>query len=221
MQTAQASEEANEEASQGRALVQQVGESIEVMVKSIAEATVAVGALHESSTSIVGLVDVIRSVAEQTNLLALNAAIEAARAGEHGRGFAVVADEVRNLAIRTQESTVEIEKVIEQLRKGVESAVQTMARDREQAHQSIEQAQQANHALEAIVRSVETIAAMSAQIAAATEEQSSVIGELGENLDAINEVAESTSHGMADNLVASRRLEKMAQALGATVKQFR
>jgi methyl-accepting chemotaxis protein len=221
VRTAHASEEADEEARQGRALVQQVGESIELMVKSISEATAAVHALHESSASIGGLVNVIRSVAEQTNLLALNAAIEAARAGEHGRGFAVVADEVRNLATRTRESTVEIEKVIKQLRQGVEQAVEIMARDQVQAQQSIEQAERANQALDVIVRSAATIADMSTQIAAATEEQTAVIGELGGNLDAVNEVSEATSRAMADNLAASRQLEQMATALGATVTQFR
>lgn len=218
---AHASEEADEEARQGQALVHQVNESIAVMVNSIGAAATAVQSLHERSAAIVGLVDVIRSVAEQTNLLALNAAIEAARAGEHGRGFAVVADEVRNLATRTQESTVEIEKVIEQLRLGVESAVQLMARDHEKAQQSIEQAQRANLALDAIVRSAATIADMSSQIAAATEEQTTVIGELGGNLEEISEVAESTSRAMASNLAASRELERTAQALGSTVTQFR
>jgi len=220
-QTAQACEESDEQALQGRLIVKQMSDSISTLVESINEATIEIRELHQSSSEIGKLVDVIRAVADQTNLLALNAAIEAARAGEHGRGFAVVADEVRTLAIRSQESTEEIENVISKMHLGVEKAVAVMERDQDQVKGTLLQAEQARLSLDSIVASAGTIAQMSTQIATATEEQTSVSGEIRDNFAAINEVAEATTQAAAANLQASRQLTETSQALLATVNQFK
>ena len=220
-QTAQACEESDEQALQGRLIVKQMSDSISALVDSINEATNEIRDLHQSSSEIGKLVDVIRDVAEQTNLLALNAAIEAARAGDHGRGFAVVADEVRSLAIRSQESTEEIENVISKMHQGVEKAVAVMEKDQAQVKGTLLQADQARLALDSIVKSADTIAQMSTQIAAATEEQTSVSGEVRDSFSAINEVAAATTEAAAENLQASRKLTETSKALSATVNQFK
>jgi len=220
-QTAQACEESDEQALQGRLIVKQMSDSISMLVESIDQATNEIRELHKSSSEIGNLVDVIRAVAEQTNMLALNAAIEAARAGEHGRGFAVVADEVRTLAIRSQGSTEEIETVISKMRLGIEKAVAVMEKDQSQVKASLLQADQARLSLDSIVSSADKIAQMSAQIAAATEEQASVSTEVRDNFVVINEVAEATTQAVEANLKASLQLTETSKALSATVQQFK
>ena len=220
-QTARACAEADEQAAQGGQVVQQMSESVNALVESIDQATSEIRELHQNSAEIGKLVDVIRDVADQTNLLALNAAIEAARAGEHGRGFAVVAEEVRSLAIRTQDSTEEIENVIKRMRSGVEKAAGIMAQDQERVKSTLAQADQTRLSLEAIVKSTDTIASMSTQIATATEQQSNVSTEISSNVTEITGVADDTSQAAARNLEASRRLTTTAESLSTTVRQFK
>jgi aerotaxis receptor len=220
-QTARACAEADEQAAQGGLVVQQMSDSVNALAESIDQASAEIRELHESSAEIGKLVDVIRDVADQTNLLALNAAIEAARAGEHGRGFAVVAEEVRSLAIRTQDSTEEIENVINRMRSGVEKAAGIMAQDQERVKGTLEQAGQTRQSLEAIVKSTDSIARMSTQIATATEEQSNVSLEISSNVAEITAVADDTSQAAASNLEVSRRLTSTAESLSTTVRQFK
>jgi methyl-accepting chemotaxis protein len=187
---------------------------------SIEKAAANMQKLSEFSHSIGSVLDVIRGIAEQTNLLALNAAIEAARAGEQGRGFAVVADEVRTLASRTAASTTEIQSMIERLQTGTRAAVDDMASSRTQANEGVQEVAKAAGLLRDIGKSVQLIRDMSLQIASAAEEQSTVAHMLKGNVDNISNLADLTANGARDNQAASTELARLAEHQRVLVQRF-
>lgn len=218
---AEAARNADEEANNGKQVVTHTIEVIDSLANEVEKATNVIHQLEDESDSIGSVLDVIRGIAEQTNLLALNAAIEAARAGEQGRGFAVVADEVRTLASRTQQSTAEIQAMIQKLQAGAANAVKVMDVSRTQAQESVEQVAKAGASLDIIVRGITTINDMNHQIASAAEEQSAVADEINKNIVNISQVAEQTSQGAQQTSQASEELARLAQQLQGLVGQFR
>jgi len=185
MDAANAAESADEQARTGQQEVNKTTETMSTLANEVENVVSVVQKLEEASINIGSVLDVIRGIADQTNLLALNAAIEAARAGEQGRGFAVVADEVRTLANRTQESTQEIQNLIEQLQTSARASVDAMARGGEHTKMSLEQANKAGEALNEITKAVNNISVLNKQIAAASNEQGNVSSMLNENVQRI------------------------------------
>lgn len=218
---AEASARASQEALSGKKVVASTMESIDGLASEVERAAQVINKLKTDSENIGVVLDVIKGIAEQTNLLALNAAIEAARAGEQGRGFAVVADEVRTLASRTQESTKEIQQMIERLQVGAIEAVRTMEESRNRASASVEQAARAGTSLEAITDAVETINNMTTQIASAAEEQSTAAREIDRNVTSINQLIQQSAKGSEQTYVASEELAKLASTLQMLVSQFK
>ncbi len=218
---AQAADDADGEAKQGLSIVQSTVTSINDLAAEVERAAEVIIKLESDTESVGGILDVIKGIAEQTNLLALNAAIEAARAGEQGRGFAVVADEVRTLASRTQESTHEIQTVIEQLQSAARSAVGVMEQGKEQAQKSVEQAGATGASLEAITAKVTSITDMNQQIAGATEEQQSFANDIQQNVVSMrdaSEVAEQNTYKVSD---LSTSLKSLADQLDRVSSQFK
>ncbi len=218
--TASAAQEVNETTAQGSRVVGQAVNQINELAGQIETASGTIGQLEAYSEDINKVTDVIKGIAEQTNLLALNAAIEAARAGEQGRGFAVVADEVRTLAARTQKSTEEINQMIEKLQGGARDAVQAMGQSREQARVAVDRATESGAALTSISDGVSRISDMSVQIASAAEEQSSVSEEINRNVVVISEMSTQVASGADETSSASAELARMAAELQAAVDQY-
>ncbi len=218
---ADAAHQADTEAHEGQSVVQKTSEEISHIANTVDAATQAIRQLDADSVNIGTVLDVIRGIAEQTNLLALNAAIEAARAGEQGRGFAVVADEVRTLASRTQQSTQDIQEMIERLQSGAKQAVTAMETGHEQAQGGVEQASRAGQSLLAITQAVTSINDMNQQILSAAEEQSAVAAEINQNVANITEIADQTSESAGITLRSSEELAQLASALQENLSQFK
>ena len=205
----------------GQQEVDKTQQTISQLASKVGEAAVVIDNLSEGSREIGSVLDVIQGIAEQTNLLALNAAIEAARAGEQGRGFAVVADEVRSLAGRTQQSTRQIQEVIKRMQDGSQKAVEVMKQGQEQASLSVDQAHRAGDALKAINSSVTRINDMNTQIATTAEEQSMVAADINKNFDRITHSANLAEQEARKITQSSNALDGLATILGAAVKQFK
>jgi len=191
------------------------------MSSDIRESADAIGQLAQQVNDIGQVIQVISAISEQTNLLALNAAIEAARAGEHGRGFAVVADEVRNLARRTQESTSEIEAIIERLQQGSQRAVKAMEAGEGATGETVSAAKRMGEALTSISDNVSDVVGLSHQVATATEEQSSVTEDISRNVQNISELSSRSSDGLTVCRQEVQELAKLAQQLAKQMMQFR
>ncbi|AZD09322.1 Methyl-accepting chemotaxis sensor/transducer protein [Pseudomonas chlororaphis] len=220
-QAAQAARDADQATRQGLSVIDRTTASIDHLAADMSTAMTQVEGLAANSEKIGSVLEVIRAIAEQTNLLALNAAIEAARAGEAGRGFAVVADEVRNLARRTQESVEETRQVIEQLQSGTQEVVGSMGNSHRQAQGSVEQVGQAVTALRQIGDAVTVISDMNLQIASAAEEQSAVAEEINNNVATIRDVTESLSEQANESARVSQSLNSLANQQQSLMDQFR
>ncbi|MEH6824235.1 MAG: methyl-accepting chemotaxis protein [Motiliproteus sp.] len=210
-----------EQALDGQSVVQESVSSINLLADSVDQAANNIQVLEADVQNIGGILDVIRSIADQTNLLALNAAIEAARAGDQGRGFAVVADEVRSLAKRTQESTEEIQGMIEQLQQGANTAVKTIRTGSEQAQASVGHAQRAGDALAQITEDVLKVSDMNMQIASATEEQSATVEMINQNVSNINHAFTETASGAEQIATSGVQLKQLADELNHLLQQFK
>ncbi|XXE29664.1 methyl-accepting chemotaxis protein [Pseudomonas sp. R4-83] len=220
-QAAEAAKDADRATRQGLTVIDRTTASIDTLAADMSAAMVQVEGLAANSEKIGAVLETIRAIAEQTNLLALNAAIEAARAGEAGRGFAVVADEVRNLARRTQESVEETRQVIEQLQNGTQEVVGSMGNSHRQAQGSVEQVGQAVTALRQIGDAVTVISDMNLQIASAAEEQSAVAEEINNNVATIRDVTESLSGQANESARVSQSLNSLANQQQRLMYQFR
>lgn len=219
-QTATAAQQSTASSEQGKVLVNKTRQSINNLADEVSEATEVIGALSQHAQAISGILSTIQGIAEQTNLLALNAAIEAARAGEQGRGFAVVADEVRVLSRRTQDSTQEIHSTIDTLQQTTARAVSLMQTSQALAGNSVEDADAAARALEEITHAVALISDMASQIATAAEEQTQVTGEITQNTTAIKDVTDEITAAAMRDLDQAQTLKGRASNLSQQVSTF-
>lgn len=218
---AEAANNADKFSTEGKQVVNSTMQSIESLSTEVHSAANVIGQLEKDSENIGAVLDVIKGIAEQTNLLALNAAIEAARAGEQGRGFAVVADEVRTLASRTQQSTQEIQEMIEKLQAGAQSAVKVMNDGRAKAEKSVDQAAKAGSSLESITNAVSLIKDMNMQIATAAEQQSAVAEEINKNIVNISDIVDKSVDSAGQTASASNELAQLSSELQQLVNQFK
>ncbi|RUO80852.1 methyl-accepting chemotaxis protein [Idiomarina tyrosinivorans] len=212
---------ADEKAQQGLAQVRETLDAIKELAGDMSVSSEQVGELADKVKEIVTVLDVIRGIADQTNLLALNAAIEAARAGESGRGFAVVADEVRALAHRTQQSTVEIENLIQSVQETSNNSVENIERSAEKAIKTLDVASDEGRSLEEIVTAVNDINNRNASIASAAEEQASVSKEVDRSLMSIRDLSNSTSSGAEQTNASATELSRLAVDLNNLINRFK
>lgn len=218
---AQASEQADQAAESGQSVVIESIQLIEKLSQEMQESVDSMHQLAQHSEEIGSVVDVIQGISEQTNLLALNAAIEAARAGEQGRGFAVVADEVRTLASRTQESTQEILQTIQRLQNGSRESTQRLEIGAQNAQSTVEKAREAGDALNLIKASVDQITAMNVQIATAAEQQSLVTEEINSNISSISEISNQTAVGAEQSSAATQELAELSELLNHEIEHYK
>ncbi|SFD76450.1 methyl-accepting chemotaxis protein [Pseudomonas citronellolis] len=218
---AHSAEQADGTVASGQQVVRRTLGRISELAEAVREASASIHDLGRESQNIGSVLDVIKAVAEQTNLLALNAAIEAARAGEQGRGFAVVADEVRALARRTQQSTAEIEKLIGALQNGAQASVQHMQHSHQLVEKSVGDAEQTETALGEIAAAVAVIHQMNQQIAAASEQQSAVAEEINRSVTSIRGIADESAQAMESTASSSVELAQLSRDLQGMVGQFR
>ena len=220
-EAATAAHGADAESSTGRKVVEDTIGAITILAEEVDSAAKVIRDLETEAENIGSVLDVIRGIAEQTNLLALNAAIEAARAGEQGRGFAVVADEVRTLASRTQKSTTDIQEMIERLQTGTQDAVKVMDGGSERAQLSVTQAAKAGDALSNITAAVSSISDMNTQIASAAEEQNAVTEDINRNIVDISTLSDTSARGSEQTAASSIELARLASRLQELVSRFR
>ncbi len=220
-EAAESAHHADEESQKARETVGRAVESMSQLASDLEEAASVIGNLEGDVKNIVSVLDVIRGIAEQTNLLALNAAIEAARAGEAGRGFAVVADEVRALASKTQDSTEEIQQMIEKLQSGSGRAVSVARACQQKGQDTVELAEASNQSLIEIAQAVNRINDMNTQIASAAEEQTAVTEDINRSITEITEAAEVANSGMQETREITLKLAELGRSLSQQVARFR
>ncbi len=219
-QAAESASQTADEARQGQQIVESSGQAINALSQEVETAVQVISRVEKESADIGIVVSVIREISDQTNLLALNAAIEAARAGEHGRGFAVVADEVRNLSAKIQQQTSEINQRIESLQQETGKAVSVMKRGYDTAQHSVELSNKAGQALSQITGQVEKISLTSSNIAKATEVQSQMTARIVENIAILREISEQTAAGSVSTSQSAREFSSMSSQLLSLVEQF-
>lgn len=220
-QAAQSAKDADDNALDAHRIVESAAHSVQALAEEVAEASSVISKLEGDVKNISSSLTVIQDIAEQTNLLALNAAIEAARAGEQGRGFAVVADEVRKLASRTQESTGDIHQMIEQLKKASDAAVKAMDSSQSRSVTTVQEANAASDALKKIQDSIGTIMDMNSLIATATEEQSIVGQEISERIVVISDQSSQSADLANENRHGSQTLNGRAHELYNLLVRFK
>ncbi|TMN64373.1 methyl-accepting chemotaxis protein [Pseudoalteromonas sp. S1727] len=221
LDAANATQSANENADQGNEIVSSMNQSITCLLAGMEQVQQVITELEVKTVGIGSILDVIRGISEQTNLLALNAAIEAARAGEQGRGFAVVADEVRHLATRTQQSTEEIQQMISQLQNAAQQSVSLMKKNMQDAQSTAQKSTTASQALEGIRESIIFIESMSTQIAAAAEEQTNVASDINQSIVSIRDLANKTAISSDGTVENANELSMISNELQQAVKIFK